>query len=167
MQACIRQSDLGLIVYTAAIRLSLAGYSPFSESSNWYEHNHLFSYLRGSLLLKENHDFLKSVHGFAKLILHQMWWRSILFSKFSMRSNVIGTDAQHDNSPFLHLMIGIAKRARFSRTARGVVFGQKNTRENDVLPCTCRQPAHRGDGCHDLSIQSCVVTLFDRSALGK
>jgi hypothetical protein len=39
-----------------------------------------------------------------------------------MRRDIIGAYAKHDNSPFLHLMVGVAERARFGSAAGGIVF---------------------------------------------
>jgi hypothetical protein len=66
------QSDLGLIVYTSAIWLSLGWLLPFSESSNWYEHNHLFSNVRGSLLLKEGRKYSGSGIGLVIAVFGEM-----------------------------------------------------------------------------------------------
>ncbi len=39
-----------------------------------------------------------------------------------MRGQRIGAYAQHDDSPFLHLMIGIAERTRLSSAAGGIIL---------------------------------------------
>src|SRR5690349_25088907 len=39
-----------------------------------------------------------------------------------MRSDIIGADAQHDHSPFLHLAVGVAERTRFGGAAGSVIF---------------------------------------------
>src|SRR5260370_36915148 len=58
-------------------------------------------------------------------ISQQRKGQTVFVSKFLMRRDTIGTYAQYDNSPFLHLMISIPERARFSSAARGVIFWVK------------------------------------------
>src|SRR5260370_37132994 len=55
-------------------------------------------------------------------ISQQRKGQTVFVGKFLMRSNIIGAYAQHDNSPFLHLMVGVAERTRFSSAAGRVVF---------------------------------------------
>ena len=58
----------------------------------------------------------------------------IFIGKFLMGRYAVGTDTEDDDTAFLRLTVGIAERARFSSAARSVVFGRKDSCENNVLP---------------------------------
>jgi hypothetical protein len=59
-----------------------------------------------------------------------------IFRQNLVRSNIIGAYAQHDNAAFLHLMVGIAERARFGSASRCIIFAALDACEIYVFPRT-------------------------------